>query len=141
MDGPNVKIAWNIPDNGASPILRYQVFIMASNGSLIESLAFCDGSNFVVMGNTFCEVPMQILIASPYSLIQGALIRATVTAYNVIGGSVTSTLNSLGQLAQVAPLKPPTSPQRDPSTSQSILMVDYSMLTGVYTGGSTIVSL
>jgi hypothetical protein len=59
----------------------------------------------------------------------------------VIGGGIPSTLNSIGELAQVAPKKPPQTPIRNGDTSESILKVDYPMLTGVYTGGSTIVSL
>ncbi len=117
MNGPNVKFSWSVPDNGASTLLRYEILIVASNGNLIETKTFCDGSNLVILANAFCEVPMQILTDAPYSLAQGALIRATVRAFNIIGGSITSTLNSFGELAQVAPLKPPTAPLRNSDTS------------------------
>lgn len=62
-------------------------------------------------------------------------------AFNIIGGSIESTLNSYGELAQVAPKKPPTSPNRNADTSESILKVDYPMPIGEFTGGSTILSL
>lgn len=107
----------------------------------METKTFCDGSNFVILTNAFCEVPMQILTAAPYSLTQGTLIRATMRAFNVIGGSITSTLNSFGEFAQNAPLKPPSAPLRNGDTSESILKVDYPMLSGVFNGGSTIMSL
>jgi len=141
MNGPNVKFEWMVPDNGASSLLRYEVLLMKNDGTYIEEKQFCDGSNFIILANAFCEIPMQILTSAPYSLTQGTLIRATVRAYNVIGGSIGSTLNSFGELAQVAPKKPPTTPQRNDDTSESILKVDYAMLTGEYTGGSTILTL
>ena len=107
----------------------------------MEELNYCDGSNFVILGRAFCEVPMQILTAAPFSLAQGTLIRATVVAYNVIGGSIQSTLNSFGELAQVPPKQPPQAPLRNADTSESLLKVDYPMLSGLLTGGSTILSL
>jgi hypothetical protein len=72
---------------------------MKSDGTFAEDLQFCDGSNFVILANAFCEIPMQILTGDPYFLTQGTLIRATVRAFNVLGGGIISTLNSLGELA------------------------------------------
>jgi hypothetical protein len=63
-----VKIEWMVPDNGASSLLSYQVLVMKSDGTFIEDKAFCDGSNFVILARAFCEIPMQILTASPFSL-------------------------------------------------------------------------
>jgi len=68
MNGANVKIEWMLPDNGASTILRYQVLIMKEDGTFIEDKTFCDGSNFVILARAFCEIPMQILTAAPFSL-------------------------------------------------------------------------
>lgn len=41
---------------------------MKSDGTFIEDKAFCDGSNFVILARAFCEIPMQILTATPFSL-------------------------------------------------------------------------
>ncbi len=128
MNAANVKIEWMVPNNGASSILRYEILIQKADGSFYEDKTFCDGTNFVIIARAFCEIPMQILVGAPYSLQQGTLIRATVRAYNVIGGGIISTLNSFGELAQVAPKKPPTAPLRNADTSESILKVDYPML-------------
>ena len=68
MNAANVKIEWMVPDNGASSLLRYQVLVMKSDGTFIEDKAFCDGSNFVILARAFCEIPMQILTAVPFSL-------------------------------------------------------------------------
>lgn len=141
MNAANVKIAWITPDNGASALLKYVIMIQKADGTYAEEVNYCDGSNFVILARAFCEIPMQVLTSAPYSLPQGALIRATVTAYNIIGASIPSTLNADGELAQVAPLKPAASPKRNSDTSESLLKVDYDMLTGVLTGGSTIFSL
>lgn len=141
MNGQNVKIEWNTPDNGASPLLKYEILIQKADGTFVEDKTFCDGSNFVILARAFCEIPMQILVASPYSLAQGTLIRASVRAYNVIGGSIESTLNAFGELAQVPPKQPASAPLRNSDTSESLLKVDYPMVTGLLTGGSTIFSL
>lgn len=68
MNGPNVKIEWTIPDNGASALTKFQILIQKSDGTFMEDLTFCDGSNLVILANAFCQIPMQILTASPYSL-------------------------------------------------------------------------
>ncbi len=68
MNGWNVKIEWIVPNNGASALLRYEVLLLLANGSYFEDLQFCDGSNFVILTRSFCEIPMQILTAEPYSL-------------------------------------------------------------------------
>jgi hypothetical protein len=39
---------------------------------------------------------MYVLTSSPYSLAQGTLIQATVTATNAIGTSIQSSLNTAG---------------------------------------------
>ena len=84
---------------------------------------------------------MSVLISPPYNLIQGTLVKATIFAINSVGSATPSSLNSIGELAQVPPLKPPSSPARNVGTTQTSLMVNYAILTGIYTGGSTVLSL
>jgi len=134
MNGPNVHIAWSVPDNGGSTILSYTVLILKNDGTLSQELNYCDGSNFVVMGSTFCEVPMPVLTSAPFSLPQGAMIRVSVYATNAIGSGIGSTLNSFGVLAQLKPWKPVSAPLRNSGTSETALVIDYPMLTGSYTG-------
>ena len=54
---------------------------------------------FGIISNTFCEIPMYILTSSPYSLPQGVLIQATVSAINSIGTGLYSTFNTVGEFA------------------------------------------
>ena len=142
MSGKNLHIDWIMPSENGSPISAYKILIVQSNGvTQTESTTYCDGSNFVVIANRFCEIPMSVLIAAPYSLPQGQLIKVTAYAINSVGSGTPSALNSVGELAQVPPLKPPTPPTRNSGTTQYSIMVDYAILTGTYTGGSTVLSL
>lgn len=74
MNGANLKITWTSPSNGGSSISSYKINILQSDGTYSENTGYCDGSNFVIMGNLFCEIPMYVLTSSPYSLAQGTLI-------------------------------------------------------------------
>jgi hypothetical protein len=74
--------------------------ILQSDGvTLTANAYYCDGSNFLVMANLFCEIPMSVLTSSPYSLPRGRLIQATVSATNSLGSGIPSSLNIVGILA------------------------------------------
>ena len=84
---------------------------------------------------------METLTSDPFNIQQGDLIKIRVSAQNSLGFSIPSTLNTVGVTAKVQPHKPPTVPQRGVGTSPLQLVVDYAMLTGVFTGNSEITSL
>lgn len=107
-----------------------------------EEATHCNGSlDLGIVQNSYCEIPMTTLTASPFLLPQGRLIQARVTAKNSLGRSTYSSVNTGGVLAQLVPHKPPSAPQRNASTTPSQLVVNYPNLTGAFTGGSQIVSL
>ena len=142
MNGQNVHISWTAPADGASAISAYTVKILQQDGvTLTSNSYYCDGSSLVVMSNRFCEIPMSVLTFSPFSLSLGALIQATVFATNSLGKGTPSSLNTAGVLAQGAPFQPPSAPTKNPATTSASISVDYAMLTGASTGGSTILSL
>ena len=104
-----MKINWDVPVfNGGSTITRYMIELQKKDGTYQES-AECDGSNLVTIANLYCEVEMNTLTGTPYSLLLGDLIIARVKAFNVIGdGSFFS--NTAGVLIRTVPLAPDNSP-------------------------------
>lgn len=70
MNGKTLKISWQAPNNGAASISAYKILIQHMDGvTLSEQLFYCDGSNFLVIANLFCEIPMNILVSSPFNLV------------------------------------------------------------------------
>ncbi len=85
MNGANVKFNWLIPTFNNSPIIAYRLKVLQSDAStLTEQTTYCDGTDATIKSNLFCEIPMSVLTASPYSLAQGTKIQATVEALNGI---------------------------------------------------------
>lgn len=92
-----VKISWTPSSSNASPITAFKVLIMTSDPLVyLETLDYCDGTNTDVVANNYCLVPMLSFLDSPFNLIQGDLVIATVQARNSIGWSVPSLPNVTG---------------------------------------------
>ena len=49
-------------------------------------------------------------------------------------------MNLIGALIETVPAKPPVEPVKNPTTTQSRLVVDYRNLTGTANGGATILA-
>lgn len=77
--------------------------------------------------------------SGPFALPLGTLIVAKVAPRNSIGLGAYSSLNTVGVLAQTAPLTP-NLPTRNAASDQSTIIVDYPFSSGD-DGGSTILSL
>jgi hypothetical protein len=86
-----------------------------------------------------CTVDLSTLRASPFSLVDGELIVARVSATNVIGTSASSSENVSGvNMAQA-----PTSSlvlTRDASSTSTLLVINWSALSSPANGGSSITS-
>jgi len=91
----DIYIDWSSPSTTSAAtygaeILGYKVFIRWQDGTYTEEKTHCDGSSAVIIANTQCVIPITVLIASPYSLLQGSSIYASVVAYNAVGDSPNS---------------------------------------------------
>lgn len=77
----NVRISWNLPSTtNGSPILKYKVDILQSNGQTYSQSLTCNGSNpdIVSSQTPSCLVKFTELRAAPFLLTQGTLVQATV---------------------------------------------------------------
>lgn len=72
----------------------YTILIMGKTGDYYEDTLDCDGSNPLIINQTYCDVPLSSLRSDPYDLLQGDLIQATITATNTYGTSPISIVNT-----------------------------------------------
>lgn len=88
ISGDTVHITWTIPYDGAAPITSYIIVIRESDeNTFTEESITCDGTDYDILTNLECLVPISKLIVEPYSLAWGSSIYAKVTAVNEIGNS------------------------------------------------------
>ena len=70
----------------------------------LEELTDCDGSKPTVITNMYCDVPMTVLRAEPFSYRKGMLIRAIARAYNLFEWGQWSQPNVEGALLETEPV-------------------------------------
>lgn len=84
--GSVVRITFYSPASNGATITKYQIVILASDGSTYyETTTYCDGSNSGIISNMYCDIPMTTLRTSPYSLTYGTTVKAKAKAYNSNG--------------------------------------------------------
>jgi len=103
VDSINVRIRWVKPYENSESINAYKILILQSNGVYSELLSYCDGTQAVIILQSYCDIPMASLRASPYSLSQNSLVIAKASAKNIFGWAQFSTPNVDGARIQVAP--------------------------------------
>lgn len=92
MDVNNVIIDWSSPSSSSqtaygSAIVGYKVNIRWSDGTYSEELTHCDGSDPTIVANTQCTIPVETLMASPFFLVEGSSVYASVVCFNAVGDS------------------------------------------------------
>ncbi len=94
----------------------------------------------MVLASTSCSMTMLSMSASPFSLIQGAEIKARVSASNANGFGPVSAVSTSNELVSVLPLKPLNTPRRGSSTTTAQIEVEWDAVTSPQSGGETITS-
>jgi hypothetical protein len=79
----------------------------------MEDLTHCDGSFDTIRQTRTCTIPLTTLTSPPWGLIKGVSVRATVSAYNVLGTSADSLLGN-GAVIVLVP-DPPINLQNVPA--------------------------
>lgn len=100
LDGTNVLIQWQAPNNHFSAIEAYQIMLKTSSNSFVEDLTNCDGS--IVTDE--CRIPM-LEITPITGLITDQLIQVKVRAQNANGWGSFSEINIRGQKVNSLPHK------------------------------------
>ena len=78
IDGSNVIVTWEEPDNGGSPITAYIVKLSDSTSSFRTELTSCDGSSQVIIDSQSCTISLDILTAAPFNLALGDPIQVVI---------------------------------------------------------------
>ena len=100
-------------------VTGYKVMIGSVNGNFYESTRTCNGSDPTIRDAATCNVPLLTLIGLPFLLKQGTIVKVKLIAINLIGEGLPSAINSFGALVETVPSKPPVSPTKDPTTTQT----------------------
>ncbi len=101
ISGNNVIINWVAPSDGGSAITAYSVEIRCSDDVTFTAYAGCTGTA------VSCTVPISVLQAAPYSLLNGVSVWARVLATNAVGSSAYSTSGN-GAVLPTVPSVPTT---------------------------------
>lgn len=137
-----VKIQWEMPNDQSSEIIEYEILIKQQDGKFSKPTGqFCKGTDWSVVQNRYCHVPMQsVLRQAPFNLQYNDLVVARIRARNQIGFAVDfSNENSVGARVQVLPSKM-ASIYEGLATDDTRIQINWSALEGDETGGAAILS-
>ena len=143
----DVVFNWTAPADNSAAITAYKIEILDKAGSAwSEETTYCNGSNQYVMGNRSCVIPMSVFSAVPLSLALGDLITVRASAYNVNGWGPTSVPTATKPITDPNPAATlqtiPTTmnaPVRDPSSSDTQIMVTWTALTNASETGASVI--
>jgi hypothetical protein len=102
VDGNNVVIDWNAPNDNGSPIRGYIIYIRQSDNSTFSvSTTDCNGALLSIRTETKCSVPISTLRGTQYELTWGSIVYAKVLAYNDYDSSQVSTVGGSAKILTV----------------------------------------
>lgn len=127
-----VLVSWTAPNFNYQPNLNYDIQFLHSDQTY-QAHTECTPSTT----DSSCSVSMSSLIASPYSLAQGDLIKAIIRSTNLRGTSQFSPANSIGQTVETVPHQM-NDPVEAVGTNTSQIVLQYNSLTDLATGGDNI---
>jgi len=123
------RITWVEPTDNAEPVTQYRIGIRRIDlSTFTEEIAYCDGSDSAIALQKYCEIPMTVLTASPYSLPPGTLVVARVEAFNVLGYSAIGAENSSGISVSTSPDQMAPALMNNITSSFNSLVMEWSAL-------------
>lgn len=69
---------WTAPDDRGAALTAYRLYVEAFDGSLLEETVYCPSSEASLLTSPYCNIPMAVLAAAPYSLPKATLIRVKI---------------------------------------------------------------
>lgn len=137
LSGSTVTISWSAATDNSATVTAYLLEILQSDGSYYTDTTNCDASTDPVLSARSCALSLTTLRASPYSLAQGDLVVARVSAQNANGWSDVSEVNTSGANIETEPGQM-SAPFAGSATSSTQLQVEWAAVSN--TGGSAITS-
>jgi len=62
-----IKIDWVAPASNGESITGYTISILEYGTTDYSETVYCDGSNSLIISQTYCMVPMSVLTTTPFS--------------------------------------------------------------------------
>ena len=135
-----MRITWTDPYSNSGTLNGFKVFIADFTGTFLEEDVYCNGLVDPVFSQRYCEVPMSVLISSPYYLPFNTIVQAEIQARNQYGYGPLSPANTGGAQIQTQP-STVSGLARGSFTNTSEVQISWNALTSQSdTGGSTILS-
>lgn len=119
---------WTAPADNGAEITAYRLLVEGADGTMKEEQLYCPPTDTSLLTNRYCNIPMAVLRAPPYSLTYGTLIRVQVQARNLKGWSVASPLNTAGSVLETEPVAPATPTRIHALTDDFQMAVDWTEL-------------
>jgi hypothetical protein len=95
LSGETLTISWVKPNNNGDAVSRYDVLVRTNDGvTFNQSLANCDGSSAIVLGEASCDIPATAFNEAPFNLPWGSELFAKIVAVNSKGSSSESDVSS-----------------------------------------------
>lgn len=139
------QVSWSLPSNLGGAVNvgidSYLVEFKTAAGDWEEIVPECDGlTDGSIISARTCTIALSTFTSAPFSLAQGVLILARVSATNDQAlTSVVSNPSSSNAYVVAKPHQPPSAPSRNVLLStKTLLQVDMPSITGTLTGGLTI---
>lgn len=106
LDGiSKIRISFTEPEPNGEFITKYQIKVQTWDlVTFIEDTVDCDGSQLQIIANMYCDIPMTVLRAAPYSLTKGMLIKVIGRAYNLYEWGQFSQVNVEGATLETEPV-------------------------------------
>jgi len=135
-----VYISWTPPHANGAAILNYSILVQAGNGTFINALPDCDGTNAAVISKASCNLYNVTMRASPLSLTKGQNIVVKVNAANLKGYNASYSIpNSPNHTVEAEPVAGAVITRNQPPTTYNLLNINIPVLTGTSSvGGPTV---
>jgi hypothetical protein len=135
----SARISWVAPSSNHKTIVSYDIEIAdAAGSSYFAELTHCDGGvGSAVVTQLYCDVPVSVLRAPPYSLLLQDLVVARVRASNELGAGAYSPDNTVGALIETEPAAM-ASPTRGSGTGPASIELQWALLTSPADGHSAV---
>ena len=138
----SVRITWQAPETNYKPIDSYEIQVLNLAGTAYATeLANCNGASAAIRNSVplHCDIPVSLLLVSPFNLQRASPVVARVRAHNERGDGPWSPDNASGANIQTVPAKM-ASPARGSGTGPDRVELTWSSVASPADGDSAVTS-